>query len=93
MRDALPRVVRANESAIVNLDDTRGSGTHWVAYKERGDRVAYFDSFGNLRPPRVLTRYFGNDATITYNSIAYQTYDQSNCGQLCLRFLSEQIGQ
>jgi len=78
-----------NESGIVNLDDAMGSGTHWVAYAKR-NRVVYFDSFGNLRPPKELMRYFGNGAmTIEYNLTFYQTYDQSFCGQMCLRFLQK----
>jgi len=33
-------------------------------------------------------QYFGNGATtIEYNRTFYQTYDQSFCGQMCLRFL------
>lgn len=87
MRDALPVKPRRNESGIVNLDDSRGSGTHWVAYAKRGDSTAYFDGFGNLRPPTELTRYLGSD--ITYNHHSYQTYDRSICGQLCLRFLRQ----
>ena len=48
----------------------------------------YFDSFGNLRLPKELVRYFRNGAiTIEYNRTSYQTYDQSFCGQMCLRFL------
>jgi len=49
MRNALPiSDARRNESGIVNLDDVRGSGTHWVAYAKRDNHVIYFDSFGNL---------------------------------------------
>ena len=89
MRNTLPTSgVRRNESGIVNLDDATGPGTHWVAYAKRNNRVMYFDSFGNLRPPKELVRYFENDAmVIEYNRTSYQTYDQSFCGQMCLRFL------
>ena len=89
MRNALPTSgVRRNESGIVNLDDATGPGIHWVAYAKRNNRVMYFDSFGNLRPPKELVRYFENDAmAIEYNRTSYQTYDQSFCGQMCLRFL------
>jgi len=87
MRNALPRKIRRNESGIVNLDNVDGGGTHWVAYAKRGDRAVYFDSFGNLRPPKELARYLGDGATIEYNRTAHQTYDQTNCGQLCLLFL------
>ena len=89
MRTTLPTGgVRRNESAIVNLDNAEGPGTHWVAYAKRDNRVIYFDSFGNLRPPRELVRYLDNNVTqIEYNHTPYQRYDQSNCGQLCLQFL------
>src|SRR5580765_6163668 len=89
MRNNLPiNNIRRNESGIVNLDDADGPGTHWVAYAKRGDRVIYFDSFGNLRPPKELVRYFGQNVTkIEYNRTSYQNYNQRICGQLCLRFL------
>ena len=88
MRNNLPiSGIRRNENGILNLDNFEGPGTHWVAYAKRGDRVVYFDSFGNLRPPKELVRYFGNVSKIEYNHTSYQTYNQSICGQLCLRFL------
>lgn len=91
MRTSLPTEgVRRNESGIINLDNAEGPGTHWVAYAKRGDRVVYFDSFGNLRPPRELVRYLINGVTrIEYNRTPYQRYDQNNCGQLCLQFLQK----
>jgi len=89
MRDALPiSGARRNESGIVNLDNARGPGTHWVAYAKRDNHVIYFDSFGNLRPPKELVKYFGNGVIkIEYNRTPHQTYNQSICGQLCLQFL------
>lgn len=87
MRDSLPARVRRNESGIVNLDDAAGPGTHWVAYAKKGDNAIYFDGFGNLRPPRELERYLGNNVSVVYNYRSYQTFDQNVCGQLCLLFL------
>ena len=90
MRNALPRETGERESGIVNLDDTTGPGTHWVAYVKNGRRAFYFDSFGNLRPPLEIIRYLGKDGSaISYNRDARQTYDESICGQLCLRFLRD----
>jgi len=75
------------ESIIVNLDDARSPGTHWIEYAKRDNHVIFFDSFGNLQPPKELVRYFGNGVTkIEYNRTSYQTYKQSICGQLCLQF-------
>lgn len=45
-RDALPKTSRKRECGVVNLDDARGAGTHFVAYAKRGRTVRYFDSFG-----------------------------------------------
>lgn len=57
MNDTLPRIPWVKESAIINLDSSNGSGTHWVAYVEDGNSVEYFDSFGNLKPSKELVSY------------------------------------
>lgn len=64
-----------------------GPGTHWVCYKKLSSLVKYFDSFGNLRPPIELIKYWG-DVRVIYNRDQYQTYDTQNCGQLCMKFLA-----
>lgn len=88
MRDKLPtKIRRTHESGIVNLDNNNGPGTHWVAYVKRNERVDYFDSFGNLRPPVELINYFGKDTQITYNHTRFQKFNETICGQLCLNFL------
>lgn len=35
MRDNLPKKPWVNETAIVNLDEAKNDGTHWVAYKKK----------------------------------------------------------
>lgn len=88
MRNKMPvRGPRLNESAVVNLDDASGPGTHWVCYIKRGDKVKYYDSYGNLPPPLELVKYFGPRATITYNYTRNQKDGTFNCGHLCLKFL------
>lgn len=91
MRDTLPKNPRKNESAIINLDSGRGSGTHWVCYKKRGNIVYYFDSFGDLRPPVELTRYLGPAVRVKYNFECKQRMDSVICGHLCLQFLSKNV--
>lgn len=78
------------ECAILNLQTNRESGSHWVAYKKRGDIVEYFDSFGNLPPPKELKNYF-HDCKIYYNYNRFQDYNTYNCGHLCLKFLYESL--
>lgn len=93
MRDTLPKRPRARESAVINLDNSNGPGTHYVAYVKRGDLVWYYDSFGDLPPPRELVNYFGNSAIIVYNKTREQNFNTHTCGRLCLKFLyTMQVG-
>ena len=72
MRTCLPaNGPKTNEVAIVNLDDDTGPGTHWVAYRKTDKNVIYFDSFGNLKPPKELLKYLGVEK-IHYNYKKYQ---------------------
>ena len=91
MRNSLPaNGPKFNEAAIVNLDDKTGPGTHWVAYRKNDKNVVYFDSFGNLKPPKELLNYL-DVATIEYNYETFQKYDTFICGHLCLKFLAGQL--
>jgi len=47
------------DDTIMNLDDTSGDGTHWVAWFKHGDKKWYFDSFG-LPPPTELNNYLSD---------------------------------
>ena len=92
MRDNLPSNPRKYEYGIVNLDDSEGSGTHWVAYKKRCGEVEYFDSFGSLHPPKEVIHYFRN-CNLMFNYDQYQTYNTYNCGALALTFLYDIINK
>lgn len=93
MKDRLPTKINKNETGIVNLDDTKGKGTHWVCYKKLGKTVYYFDSFGDLAPPKELRTYFRSTDKVLYNIRRQQSEDSSICGHLCLEFLSKSISQ
>ena len=68
MRNELPKGGPLKyESAIVNLDDKDGPGTHWVAYEKINNQVTYFDSFGNFQPPVDLIKYLGVGSTVKSN--------------------------
>jgi hypothetical protein len=91
MRDNLPGKIGNVELGIVNLDRFSNQGTHWVAYKKKGPKVRYFDSFGNLRPPLELIRYFNSNGPtdVVYNFERKQKINSVNCGHLCLAFLRD----
>lgn len=86
MRDDLPIRPRRLECAIVNLDNSRNEGTHWVAYVKVDKYCEYFNSYGNLKPPLELVKYLKPNV-IFYNHKAYQYFNTTNCGHLCLEFL------
>ena len=70
---------------LMCIYDKDGSGSHWVAYRKRGDDVVYFDSFGNLQPPIDLMLYLRVNE-VKYNHKRYQYYNTFNCGHPCLKF-------
>lgn len=94
MRNKLPKKIKENERGIVNLDDSTNKGTHWICYAKKGNSITYFDSYGNLKPPMELVKYFKSDGRkndIKYNYSRYQTDKQINCGQLCVEFLYNDV--
>ena len=75
MRITLPiKGVHQNESGIVNLDSVERPSMHWVMYAKRGNRVIYFNSFGNFRPLKKFERYLAN-SVIEYNRTLYHRYN------------------
>lgn len=86
MRDTLPKLPKHTECGVVNLDKNTGFGTHWVAYKKCGNKVVYFDSFGDLKPPKEFIKYM-KKCKIYFNYDQYQNFGSSNCGHLALSFL------
>ena len=85
LRDTLPKKPKKKECGILNLDDTSGLGTHWVAWYKNGDEKNYFDSYG-LQPPNELIDYL--HSPILYNTEQIQPKDQVFCGHLCLYVLN-----
>lgn len=92
MRNEMPKKGSwKKESGVVNLDDKKNPGTHWVAYKKLNKNLAmYFDSFGNLQPPNELVKYL-DVGNINYNYERYQDWNTFNCGHLCLKFLAGKV--
>lgn len=85
MRDELPDKPLPVECGVINLDSSKNAGTHWVAYVKIKDYIEYFDSYGNLKPPKEFVKYVGKN--IRYNYDNFQRNHLYNCGHLCLKFL------
>ena len=52
-RDGLPRSIK-KECGIINFNDIKGVGTHWVCYGNLDSMVEYFDPFGLIMPNEAL---------------------------------------
>ena len=84
LRDELPKRPRTCECGILNLDDSRGVGSHWVGWVTKHTEKWYFDSF-DLLPPTELLKYL--KSPIYYNSERIQPGNEVFCGHLCLYVL------
>ena len=93
MKDALPGKIWKNETGIVNLENSEGPGTHWICYKKLDRIIYYFDSYGNMPPPKELQRYFRTAKQVFYNYNREQPDNTIICGHLCLDFLARSVSQ
>ena len=51
-RNNLPKI--KNEANVINLDEFKSIGTHWIALCVNAENVTYFDSFGLEHIPKKL---------------------------------------
>jgi len=90
MRDTLPKKGPfENESGVLNLDSSKGPGTHWTCYMKIGSNVEYYDSFGTP-PPEEIQKYFIHNQII-FNYEQNQEINEVICGHLCLKFLTTYV--
>ena len=76
-----------NGAYVINLDEYRNIGTHWVALYVNNKTIMYFDSFGIEHIPKEIMKVIGNKNIITY-SFRIQAYDSIMCGYFCIGFIN-----
>lgn len=99
-KDKLPRVIEANKSYVINLqnalsdDGTQNEGSHWTCFQvgetPNGKRAAfYFDSYGVGEPQVVKQRIHSTFGPIKIyqNKKDVQSLMMDCCGYYCLAFL------
>lgn len=80
-----------NGSMIVNLDDSTGSGTHWVCVNIDSTKpyVEYHDSFG-LYPPNEIVAFLNKyKKPIIYQEDQLQNDKSVLCGYYCCDYLTQ----
>ena len=85
-RDNLPNTIK-NGAYVINLDEYRDIGTHWVALCVNNQTIISFDSFGVEHIPKEITKFIGNKNIIT-NIFRIQAYDSIMCGYFCIGLIS-----
>ena len=85
-RDNLPNTIK-NGAYVVNLDEYRGNGTHWVALCVNNKTIIYFDSFGVENIPNEIMKFI-NCKNIITNIYRIQAYDSIMCGYFCIGFIN-----
>ena len=68
---------------IINLDTSKGNGSHWTCLYYHPLKSYYFDSFGFIPPVEV------EDVIIpyTHNNKDIQDYNSDACGYYCIAFI------
>ena len=56
-RNNLPKV--KDVAYVINLDDYKSIGTHWIALYVNDNNIIYFDSFGVEHIPKKIKRFIG----------------------------------
>ena len=83
-RGNLPKV--KDGTYVINLDDYKSIGSHWIALYVYNNNITYFDSFGVEHFPKEIKKFIGNKNIIT-NIYRIQAYDSMMCGYFCIGFI------
>ena len=90
-RDNLPNTIK-NGAYVINLDEYRDIGTHWVALYVNNKTVTYFDSFGVEHIPRKIIKFiesgFPDNKNMITNIYRIQPYDSIIYGYFCIGFIN-----
>ena len=84
-RDNLPANIKKG-AYVINLDEYKDTGTHWIALYVKNKKVVYFDSFGVEHVPKEIVKFIKNKDIIA-NIFRLQAYDSIICGYLCIKFI------
>ena len=83
-RDKLPKI--KDGVYVINLDDYKSIGTHWIAFYVNAENVTYFDSFGVEHIPKEIKKFIGNKNIIT-NIYRIKAYNSITCWYFCIGFI------
>ena len=71
---------------VINLDEYKDAGTHWVALFCNRNEIVYFYSFGVEHIPEEIKEFIGN-RKIKTNIYRVQANDSIMCRYFCIGFI------
>ena len=87
--DKIPKKLRCG-GYIVNTDPSTQPGEHWIAFNVRQNSISVFDPFGEIYPAALVTQLKSTHKKINFNRFQCQNILTTNCGHLCLLWLTLQ---
>ena len=85
--DQLPSKITAGSCAVINLDVSTSTGSHWVAYYILKDICIYFDSFGCRPSDQTVAFLKRSGKKIVYSNNEYQALNSIACGPFVIFFI------
>ena len=76
-----------NGPCIINLQDSRGNGTHWTAFIIHIKQCLYFDSFGAFPDRNVIDYCRKHKLKLAFNTYIIQDLDSTQCGLFCFKLI------
>ena len=58
-RDNLPKQIK-DGAYVINFDEDKDTGTHWIPLFCKKNQIVYFDSFGVEHIPEEIKKFIGN---------------------------------
>ena len=83
-RNNLPRI--KDRAYVINLDEYKSIGAHWIVLYFNDNNVTYFDSFGVQHIPKEIKTFTENKNIIT-NIYRIQAYDSVMFRYFCIGFI------
>ena len=71
---------------IINFDEYKSKGAHWIAVYVNGDTVTYFDRFGFEHFPKEIKKFISSRNIIT-GIYRIQAWNSIMCGYFCVGFI------
>ena len=76
-----------DEAYIINLDEYKSIGIHWIALFVKNNNVTYFDNFGVEHIPKEIKEFMRNKNIIT-SIYRIQAYNLIMWEYICIGFIN-----